>query len=373
MFKRGGMGYSHQGTGITSGLDTPRRGLVQHPGGYAGERTLEEINIDKEAIFAPKPYENINDIIKSFGVYADAYDDSGEGKTTGEQGWEQAQMIGKIRDARQEKRDLAKLSGLESEEAALIKKQERDFEMDKLAKGFEYDTFLKNLDQKGSMALAQYEGSIQLKIAELAKQNTATGARLKSNDEVLEQELIAAGRLSNPSEARAAEDAARDRHMKQKLEIIKGTNLQAQAQKIAAALAGDSMKSAEDILQDVLIIIKGLEMALAKGGRVGYQMGTPQTGAMPIQASATETIDTPGEDMTMTETVTGGQQPTVQMPYEEFRAAIPAEVNDEIVQLIYYNQDAFADFAQISTQADVYAFNNKYGVSLVLPMDTETT
>ena len=94
---------------------------------------------------------------------------------------------------------------------------------------------------------------------------------------------------------------------------------------------------------------------------------------MPIQASVTETIDTPGEDMTMTETVTGGQQPTVEMPYQEFRAAIPAEVNDEIVQLIYYNQDAFADFAQISTQADVYAFNNKYGVSLVLPMDTETT
>jgi Ni,Fe-hydrogenase III component G len=92
----------------------------------------------------------------------------------------------------------------------------------------------------------------------------------------------------------------------------------------------------------------------------------------PVQASITESIDTPGEDMTMTETVTEGQ-PTVEMPYEQFRAAIPAEVNDEIVQLIYYNQDAFADFAQISTQADVYAFNNKYGVSLVLPMDTETT
>jgi Ni,Fe-hydrogenase III component G len=68
-----------------------------------------------------------------------------------------------------------------------------------------------------------------------------------------------------------------------------------------------------------------------------------------------------------------GPKPTVQMPYQEFRAAIPAEVSDEIVQLIYYNEDAFADFSQITSQADVYAFNNKYGVSLVLPMDTETT
>ena len=37
MFKRGGPSYQAQGTGITSGLDTPRRGLVQHPGGYAGD------------------------------------------------------------------------------------------------------------------------------------------------------------------------------------------------------------------------------------------------------------------------------------------------------------------------------------------------
>ena len=114
-------------------------------------------------------------------------------------------------------------------------------------------------------------------------------------------------------------------------------------------------------------------LGLKRGGRVGYQLGTPNTGAMPIQASATETIDTPTEDITATETVTEGQQASVQMPYQEFRAALPAEVSDEIVQLIYYNQDAFADFAQITTQADVYAFNNKYGVSLVLPMDTETT
>ena len=36
MFKRGGSSYQSQGTGITSPYDTPRRGLVQQPGGYAG-------------------------------------------------------------------------------------------------------------------------------------------------------------------------------------------------------------------------------------------------------------------------------------------------------------------------------------------------
>jgi hypothetical protein len=145
----------------------------------------------------------------------------------------------------------------------------------------------------------------------------------------------------------------------------------------------DKPKTIVDIIQEQAVAdVAGTTIAAseilrqpeARGGRVGYQFGTPQTGAMPVQqASLTETIDTPTEDITATETVTEGQQGSVQMPYQEFRAAIPAEVSDEIVQLIYYNQDAFADFAQISTQADVYAFNNKYGVSLVLPMDTETT
>ena len=396
---RGGMGYSAQGTGITSGMDTPRPryygggaiggGVIQ--GNPMGNRTgfnqpwyskdphaeLETIQTEKEEIFAPKKGEWLNDVIGSFGAYANMRNPDGSYKTTGEAGWDQAQMIKKIRDERQEKRDLAELSGLESKEDMLKKDIEHIKARDLI--NLEQAGLIKinEMDNASKMALAKYEGGVQLQIAELAKQNTATGIKLKTNDDILAQELEAAGQMPNPNERGAAEKAARERHKKQQLEIISGSNLMAQAQKIAAAMAGDSMKSAEDIITDVLIIIKGLEAAgLRRGGRVGYQMGTPQTGAMPmepVQASVTETIDTPGEDMTMTETVTEGQQPTVEMPYEQFRAAIPAEVNDDIVQLIYYNQDAFADFAQISTQADVYAFNNKYGVSLVLPMDTETT
>ena len=147
-------------------------------------------------------------------------------------------------------------------------------------------------------------------------------------------------------------------------------------------VGSNNMKSAEEIAADIILIIKILQSQLAKkatGGRVGYQMGTPQTGAMPNQGSPNimtqATTDTEVEDAygVSMDQATDGQQASVQMPYQEFRTSIPAEVSDEIVQLIYYNQDAFADFAQITTQADVYAFNNKYGVSLVLPMDTETT
>ena len=393
MFMRGGMGYSAQGTGITSGMDTPRPryygggaiggGVIQgNPMGYRTGfnepvmRPEAEIQADIKSMYAPKKGEWLNDVISSFGVYSNMRNPDGSYKTTGEAGFDQAQMIDKIRTEREDKRKLAELSGYERELKNIDLKKEQDYEMKKMAKSFEYDTFLKNLDQKGSMALAQYEGSVQMKIAELAKQNTATGRRLKDNDDLLQEKLAEAGRLP-PGERENAIAAAKAEHRQLREEILGKTNLMDAALKIAAGLSKDSMKSAEDILTDILIIIRGLQSQnLRSGGRVGYQMGTPQTGAMPmqpVQASVTETIDTPGEDMMMTETVTEGQQPTVQMPYEEFRAAIPAEVNDDIVQLIYYNQDAFADFAQISTQADVYAFNNKYGVSLVLPMDTETT
>ena len=46
MFRMGG-----SAEGITSGLDTPKRGLVDGPGGYAG-KTLEEMGVPKSFINA---------------------------------------------------------------------------------------------------------------------------------------------------------------------------------------------------------------------------------------------------------------------------------------------------------------------------------
>ena len=133
----------------------------------------------------------------------------------------------------------------------------------------------------------------------------------------------------------------------------------------------------------ILALSEEMRKGGAKGGRIGYQFGTGMQGAQspqigsnqPTQASLNvdETIQTPTgtvqEDVSIRENI----QPSVNMTYQEFRAKMPPQVDDEIVQLIYYNQDAFADFAQIKTQDEVYAFNNKWGVSLVLPFDTEIT
>jgi hypothetical protein len=52
------------------------------------------------------------------------------------------------------------------------------------------------------------------------------------------------------------------------------------------------------------------------------------------------------------------------------RSRLPQEVPDEVVQLISYNKEAFADFASIKNQEDVTSFNEKYGVELVIDVAT---
>ena len=133
MFKMGGRSYSAQGTGITSGLDTPKRGLVDGPGGYAGD-TREIINTEREKIFRTPEGQNFNDIVASFGEYSNNYDAEGNAKTIGQMGYEQAKNITTLRKDRADQQKLASLEGLESREAKIIadEKFEADKEITKL-------------------------------------------------------------------------------------------------------------------------------------------------------------------------------------------------------------------------------------------------
>ena len=214
--------------------------------------------------------------------------------------------------------------------------------------GFERDIGLEaakiDIGQENKMVIQELQNQGKIDVAEIANNpaNTATGLKIKEL-----QGLFPDG------------GSEYERRLK---DVIAGTSTEDDLAKIAAALitsGQDPEEAAKMAIKIYLSIQAGIGMR--HGGRAGYQMGNAVTGAMPMQASAPQAM------------APEGQSSSIQMPYEEFRASIPAEVGDEIVQLIYYNKDAFADFAQITTQADVYAFNNKYGVSLVLSMDTKTT
>ena len=361
MFMRGGMGYSAQGTGITSGMDTPRPryygggtiggGTIM--GNMMGNRTgfedpksyddkMKELSVEEQAIVETPKGTDMYDVISSFGTYANMRNPDGTYKTTGEAGFEQAEAISKIRKDRKDLQDAAKLKQLEEQRAAINKQEERVFDLDKL-----------DIEQKNKVAIQELQnaGAIDVAKIQFDPARTATGLKIKELKELKDTNKIS--------------ESEYDTRLK---DILSGTSTQKDLANITAALiagGGDPKTAAADAIRIYLQIqgVLGVDLKAA-GGRAGYQMGTSSTGAMPVQtAEVTETV----------EEVKEPNEASVPMSYQDFRAKIPAEVSDEIVQLIYYNQNAFADFAQITTQADVYAFNNKYGVSLVLPMQTEMT
>ena len=108
----------------------------------------------------------------------------------------------------------------------------------------------------------------------------------------------------------------------------------------------------------------GLLEEKAEGGRVGYQMvgsslPSAAPAAMPAAAPVAGTMDQGA-----------GQDDSVQnLSFEELRARLPQEITDDIIQLIASSKQALVEFANIRTQQDVNAFNQKYDVNLVVPQE----
>ena len=106
--------------------------------------------------------------------------------------------------------------------------------------------------------------------------------------------------------------------------------------------------------------LKETEINRAEGGRVGRQMGSPMMGEQPMMnPMAVERKDVAME--------TEGQGNDA---YAMLRARLPQEIPDDVVRLIAYNKEAFADFASIKNQEDVSSFNQKYGVSMNIDVST---
>jgi len=100
----------------------------------------------------------------------------------------------------------------------------------------------------------------------------------------------------------------------------------------------------------------------AQGGRVGRQMGSPMIGEQPMSPAPQMAAQ---KDVAMETQKDSGNK-----VYAMLRSRLPQEVPDEVVQLISYNKEAFADFASIKNQEDVTSFNEKYGTQLVIDVAT---
>ena len=352
MFRRGGPSFQAQGTGITSPFDTPRRGLVQHPGGYAG-KTIEELAIEKEEIFAPKPYENINDIISSFAGYASPYKDDGTAMTTGEMGYRQAKDITALRKEREEKRQLAALSNVEAQEAAIAKELEEAAALERTKANIRP----LEVDAKKKLVAEARDMLKQAKIDYADKVKYPDGIPQHIIDEIDALNTLALGD-HYWTIARAATHA----NEVYSTEAVLGSMSQAQ---IKAAI------------KELIAKLTGNRYAIAEGGRVGLYNSYPGTVGDAEQITQTETISPTGAVEASTTEIAND---TINHPnegaglglgegdeaYQLLRARLPQEITDDIVRLIAYNPSAFQDFANIETQEDVIAFNNKYGVELVI-------
>ena len=325
MFKRGGDVMDAQGTGITSGLDTPRR---RYNEGIFGEIDVSVPESTRKRAF----WTGIGEGFSNARTLGEAL----SGAVVG-----QEKILGPAETA----------------------SATRGFELQKL--GVE-----KEFDRESATIIQGMDDKTKIEVAKIANnpENTATGIKLRTL-----KDQLAAGHISQQEYNRKTNI------------VLTGTNLQKDANNLAAALIASGVseeEAAATALQIILVIQKSLSASgLRRGGRAGYQMGTTNQGVQPmgnVQAqpasfteNVQETVRTPTETVTEDVQVRDQLKPSVDMDYATFRAKMPPEVTDDIVQLLYWNEDAFADFAQIANQDDVYAFNNKYQVSLVLPMNTE--
>ena len=125
--------------------------------------------------------------------------------------------------------------------------------------------------------------------------------------------------------------------------------------------------------RDYQKIISGL----AEGGRVGFQEGTPNPEftmpqPKPREAVQDRQLDTLMQAAPALEDPNQARSMSEGDMYAALRRRLPQEITDDVVRLIAYNAEAFADFADIQDQSDVDSFNQKYNVQLVLPVENVT-
>ena len=401
MFRRGGPSYGAQGTGITSGLDQPRRGLVRYPGGYAGDFG-ELVTTAKRQNVLPDDMHN-QGFMRGVAT-AGAYDPDNP-RTIG-------QMIYDASSAKNKYVDPIEAAKKERDEA-LANEQIRQ------AGALEEQSLVNQgkLDVVAAEALAKSGGKfmvleVEKKLVELntRKQEIDKELALNPNNQDLINEreniMLSLNQLQKNVDilSSMSPDAIDDMRGEFEEKILKErTNpdgslkeeyLETYGKVITDATGEAILKdgkkqyypyTTDDIseidVQERLVEFytnlgysrktkKKKTIKQATGGRVGLAYSYP--GSVGEAASMTETVDTPQGDMMVSETETinqapGDQQQGQRLTFDELRARLPVTISDEIVNLLATSEQALLEFANIRTQQDIDKFNQVYRVDLALP------
>ena len=358
MFRMGGS----TNEGITSGLDTPKRGLVDGPGKYSQPEKLKlDYNISQmfpttaemdEARKYYKPYferpegEGLSRFLINFGLNLASTPPTGKG-----------------------------FSGLISTAAGAAKEPTaqlfEDLDREKLQKNVaDADLFKTIMEQKGNI-LSEAAGTDQSadvfkdqammgELAKIVPQISKTLEELKAdptNQELKDKLQI----LEGQKKIILGDDPIAEASLEIFVKSPQGATIfNTERKKLLAAnpekYMTDSGVNEVLLTQDTMQIIEQILRGFyAEGGRVGLMAGG---GADMGANKVTETATTP-EPISSTN----------QMDFQTLRARLPREITDDIVKLLSVSPEAFEDFATIQTQQDVDTFNKKYDVNLVLPAE----
>ena len=209
---------------------------------------------------------------------------------------------------------------------------------------------------------------------------TATQVRVNSGNQAREI-LINAG-VTSPNDL--TDPILQDKYYELK-NIADGTLTPSDARQIATRLVNANSVAQEkekgygydkeEFQNAVDAMVSVLLGGNANGGmpnRVNRAMGTPMFGEKPSakEAVTQQQIDAMNVEKKDVAMETRGQGPAGQDAYAMLRARLPQEIPDDVVKLIAYNKEAFADFASIKNQEDVTSFNQKYNVSMNIDVST---
>ena len=314
MFKMGGP--TSGGTGITSGLETPRQNFA-----YS--------NYDQAVQAIPKMFEKtmtgLENRRSAIGPMA-LLQAAQSGAFSGVENFgDLAMAIGSPEFLG------AGLKGMESS-------QKLDSQIDAL--GLKEATTMATLLKKKDSAFSTRLQS-QAAVKEIQRQINDLRSQLVGQDD--------------PAMIKTIKQQIGDLNTQMKVFISGGT---IREKAIELLMKGDnpSLATDEESIQEMIGILQGYSMK--EGGRINKQMGGGFDMAQEQPMQAPQTM-APGPEM---------MQPQGQDPFTILRSRLPQEISDEVVSLIAYNKKAFADFANIQDQDDVDLFNQKYNVQLVVDL-----
>ena len=350
MFRKGGSADS-AGTGITSGLQTPRQ---QYQGTGNAEDQLVEKDFDvrtaspeqmkafTERMYPPKARSN-KDLFIDFGL--DLVSRPGSGSAfqnigaSGQAAYNKYRTANTAADNKLDDRQSnlfttligaqAKMKGSESSG----KTYNNLVTVERLANNI-METM--SINDRIAAGTETSEDVARLKILQMEE------SQLSKKDSTTEA-LITMYTSSNPMALGEKADSL----------MLEDQKLPKEQRKYKGP--GGKEKAYADAAEYIRRIFESYKKKYASGGRAGYANGEM------VEEQVTETMDVGPM----------GQPDQADNPisYDQLRARLPQEISDDIVQLMSNSAEALEDFAMISTQQDVDQFNKKFSVNLVLPAE----